>query len=72
MSIPRSWVIVRIVVAAILFLGASHSDAAGQTSKLRADDRIVFVGDSITGQGWNNGGGFIHLIEKSRSCTKES
>ena len=30
---------------------------------LQRDDRIVFIGDSITGLGWNNGQGFIHQIE---------
>jgi lysophospholipase L1-like esterase len=36
---------------------------AAESPLLHPDDRIVFVGDSITGQGWNNGQGFIHQIE---------
>ena len=36
---------------------------ASDSPLIRQDDRIVFVGDSITGQGWNNGQGFIHQIE---------
>lgn len=36
---------------------------AVDASLLRQNDRIVFIGDSITGQGWNNGQGFIHQIE---------
>lgn len=37
--------------------------ASEASSLIRPDDRIVVVGDSITGQGWNNGQGFIHQIE---------
>ncbi len=44
---------------AALSLTAFASDAP----LIRQDDRIVFAGDSITGQGWNNGQGFIHQIE---------
>lgn len=47
------------VALAALTITAFASDAP----LLRQDDRIVFVGDSITGQGWNNGQGFIHQIE---------
>ncbi len=36
---------------------------ASDSPLVRQDDRIVFIGDSITGQGWNNGQGFIHQIE---------
>jgi lysophospholipase L1-like esterase len=36
---------------------------AAESPLLHPDDRIVFAGDSITGQGWNNGQGFIHQIE---------
>lgn len=36
---------------------------ATNTGALRDGDRIIFVGDSITGLGSNNGQGFVHLIE---------
>ena len=37
--------------------------SASPASQLQDNDRIVFVGDSITGQGVNNPEGFVHLIE---------
>ncbi len=39
--------------------------SATETPLLQPDDRIIFVGDSITGQGWNNGQGFIHQIKEA-------
>ncbi len=52
-------------LAAILFVifEPTITAFAADAPLLRQDDRIVFVGDSITGQGWNNGQGFIHQIE---------
>ena len=52
-------------LAAILFVifAPTIKAFAADAPLLRQDDRIVFVGDSITGQGWNHGQGFIHQIE---------
>ncbi len=52
-------------LAAILFaiITPNITAFAADAPLLRQVDRIVFVGDSITGQGWNNGQGFIHQIE---------
>jgi hypothetical protein len=48
------------VISAVTVYSADPTE-----SVLKPNDRIVFVGDSITGQGWNNGEGFIHLIDNA-------
>ena len=48
-----------ILAAAALAISASAADE----SLVRQDDRIVFVGDSITGQGWLHKQGFVHQME---------
>ena len=55
----------RSLIAAIIlpFAAITSSAFTADVAVLHQDDRIVFVGDSITGQGWNNGQGFIHQIE---------
>ena len=54
-----------LLVTAIALIMPLRSEAQNKKgdSSLRQDDRIVFVGDSITGLGWNNADGFIHLID---------
>ena len=47
----------------VALIALSHALLASDSPLIRPDDRIVFVGDSITGQGWNNAQGFIHQVE---------
>ncbi|MFZ2653609.1 MAG: GDSL-type esterase/lipase family protein [Victivallales bacterium] len=49
-------------IALITPLRAEDQNKKGD-STLRPDDRIIFIGDSITGLGWNNADGFIHQID---------
>ncbi|QNN24615.1 hypothetical protein HED60_20845 [Planctomycetales bacterium ZRK34] len=59
-----AWLI--LLGAVVLAPAPAHAaDQPAGGSTLRPDDRIVFIGDSITGQGWNHPRGFIHLIESS-------
>lgn len=51
---------ISLIVAVVAL---THDAPGANESLLHPDDHIVFVGDSITGQGWNNGQGFIHQIE---------
>ncbi len=46
-----------------LALLAAAEPVRGDESVLQNNDRIVFIGDSITGLGWNDSRGFIHQIE---------
>lgn len=52
-----------VVMFLIAFISACSVPAIADDSLLHPDDRIVFVGDSITGQGWLHREGFIHQIE---------
>ena len=58
-------VILATLVAAMLAAQCTVSAAESASSQVRDGDRIVFVGDSITGQGVNVGvGGFINLLKE--------
>lgn len=62
-----------LIVGSLLVGGASGASSATKTDSglpLRDSDRIVFVGDSITGLGGNNGSGFVHLIEWALQQTR--
>ncbi|MEI8198106.1 MAG: hypothetical protein WCI73_19600, partial [Phycisphaerae bacterium] len=59
----RGWV-VRVVVGILALLGAATSAAAAaEPSLLHAGDRVVVVGDSITGQ--SLGGGYVALMREA-------
>jgi lysophospholipase L1-like esterase len=55
----------RVTIVCIAIVGGVASIAAADSPSLVRDgDRVVFVGDSITGQGMNIGpGGFINLFK---------
>ena len=61
MTNPGFALISALVLALLPAAIAANPGDAGLP--LRDGDRIVFVGDSITGQGGNNSAGFVHLIE---------
>lgn len=52
-----------VVTLLVAFISACSVPVFAGESLLRPDDRIVFIGDSITGQGWLHREGFIHQIE---------
>lgn len=54
-----------LLTAAALTTAQAASASDTEPSQIKDDDRIVFVGDSITGQGVNAGaGGFINLVKE--------
>ena len=61
----RPWHYALLVLTTSLALAATLRGAppSTQTSVLRPDDRIVIVGDSITGQSVNNSAGFKHVLD---------
>lgn len=62
-----SSMLLSLAITAITLITPLRSEAQNKKadSVIRPDDRIVFVGDSITGLGWNNADGFIHLIDSA-------
>ncbi len=52
-----------LVLVATFLAVALIQQASGETSLLQPKDRIVFIGDSITGQGANIPAGWAHQIE---------
>lgn len=67
-----------LVCHALVLLAGTAQIAGGGSAALGADegalrlsgrDRVVFVGDSITGQGQNSGDGFVHLIDEAMKKT---
>ncbi|MEI8197169.1 MAG: GDSL-type esterase/lipase family protein [Phycisphaerae bacterium] len=66
----RQWVALSLFL--VLTLGLPSAVAADKTATppaLRAGDRIVLVGDSITGLSQNHAAGFAHLIRKALAET---
>lgn len=55
-----------LCVAALLTISTGcHAQNAVNDGKLHPGDRIVFIGDSITGQGGNFPNGWTHLLEEA-------
>jgi lysophospholipase L1-like esterase len=57
-------------IAALVLAGGARTVASPADGCLQDGDRIVFVGDSITGLGSNNTKGFAHLIEQALRRTR--
>ncbi len=54
----------------MVLVGSARAVASAADERLREGDRIVFVGDSITGLGSNSAAGFVHLIEQTMRQTR--
>ena len=54
---------IQFLIVAAMLAGAAGRCPQAAERPLRDGDRIVFVGDSITGLGVNHVQGFVHLIE---------
>ena len=62
----KSMTIKTLCLSVFLLLSSflrAETTPAERLQPVRDADRIVFVGDSITGQGGGNAAGFVHLIE---------
>jgi lysophospholipase L1-like esterase len=69
MHAPRSitfWMLIGIV--SVLFLSAANGCAQTPATSdpanilVKSGQSVVFMGDSITGMGWGDSGGYIHLV----------
>ncbi len=58
------------LAAVMVLVGSAWAVASPADERLQDGDRIVFVGDSITGLGSNNPAGFVHLIEQTMRQTR--
>jgi len=58
------------VAVVMVLVSSARALASPADERLQDGDRIVFVGDSITGLGSNNPAGFVHLIEQAMRQTR--
>jgi lysophospholipase L1-like esterase len=47
---------------AILFAACVHAQTPATNLLVKDGQKVVFMGDSITGMGWGDPGGFVHLV----------
>jgi len=56
---------VRAALCLIFLTGVDHAQtpaAAPASLLVKSGQKVVFMGDSITGMGWSDSGGYIHLV----------
>ena len=58
------------LAAVMVLVGSAWAVASPADERLQDGDRIVFVGDSITGLGSNNPAGFVHLTGLKSNAEK--
>jgi len=50
------------LVVSILLLAPGHAQSASDNVLVKAGQKVVFLGDSVTGLGWSVPGGYINLV----------